>query len=93
MKPGRSSSKKESSKKAAVLINEGVQVGVPSVKYGRGHYLFDPTKDALYQNTETETAGDTEHLAFIRSAWTSEINAKNVHREASRILRGNLSII
>ena len=80
-------------------INEAVQVGVPNAKYGSGHYMFDPTKDAMYQFPAHD------NLAFIRSAWMQEIDEKKVQNliqpgdsnnpmsyALSELLRGQLEL-
>lgn len=69
------------------VVNECVQVGQPNAKYGRGHYLFDPTKDAMYQY-----AGN-DHLAFIKSAWFKEIDEKKLENKAHNLLQSKLSTL
>ena len=52
-------------------VNEAVQVGAPNAKYGKGHYMFDPTKDAMYQ-----FPANNDNLAFIRTAWMNEVDER-----------------
>ena len=33
------------------VANESVQVGVSNLKYGHGHYMFDPSKGQLISKT------------------------------------------
>ena len=54
-------------------VNEAVQVGVPNAKYGKGHYMFDPTKDAMYQ-----LPANNDNLAFIRTAWMNEVDERKL---------------
>ena len=54
-------------------VNEAVQVGVPNAKYGKGHYMFDPTKDAMYQ-----FPANNDNLAFIRTAWMNEVDERKL---------------
>lgn len=73
-KEKKAKKEKKQNKPKVATTNESVQVGVPNVKYGHGHYMFDPLKDAMHQNQ----IYNNDHLAFIRSAWTQETQ---IHQE------------
>lgn len=73
-------------KEANNVKSESVQVGQPNVKYGRGHYMFDPSLDVM-----TDFPGslsNNDYLAFIRSAWTGhDISSHHsVQKEAQKVL-------
>ena len=75
--------KSEKSESPKVVSNEAIQVGIPNTKYGAGHYMFDPTKDAMFQFP------GTDNLAFIKSAWMNEVNEKKVQNEAFERLQSD----
>ena len=73
-------------KEANNVKSESVQVGQPNVKYGRGHYMFDPSLDVM-----TDFPGslsNNDYLAFLRSAWTGhDISSHHsVQKEAQKVL-------
>ena len=78
---------KKKDKEAKNVVNESVQAGVPNVKYATGHYMFDPTKDAMDETIFNQN----DQLAFIRSAWMNETNNSKVQKDLHNIIQGNLN--
>ena len=69
------------------VANESVQVGVSNLKYGHGHYMFDPSKDAMFNN-RPQTNDD--NLTFIRSAWAEQLDTTKVHQDVQNIIQSKL---
>ena len=71
------------------VANESVQVGVSNLKYGHGHYMFDPSKDAMFNN-RPQTNDD--NLTFIRSAWAEQLDTTKVHQDVQNIIQSKLIV-
>ena len=69
------------------VANESVQVGVSNLKYGHGHYMFDPSKDAMFNN---RPQNNDDNLTFIRSAWADQLDTTKVHQDVQNIIHSKL---
>ena len=69
------------------VTNESVQVGVSNLKYGHGHYMFDPSKDAMFNN---RPQNNDDNLTFIRSAWADQLDTTKVHQDVQNIIHSKL---
>ena len=72
------------------VANESVQVGVSNLKYGHGHYMFDPTKDAMFDNRPQI---HDDNLTFIRSAWADQLDTTKVHQDVQNIIQSKFKIM
>ena len=72
--------------KTKSVTNESVQVGISNVKYGSGHYMFDPSKDAMFDVPPK----NEDNLAFIRSAWTDQIDTTKIHQDVQSIIQSEI---
>ena len=59
-----------------------------NLKYGHGHYMFDPSKDAMFNN-RPQTNDD--NLTFIRSAWADQLDTNKVHQDVQNIIQSRLN--